>query len=391
MEVEYSQNIIIPNKNFDLCDYFNKFPQISDTIIRIGNKDILVNKEMIMKYSKFFHNFMTDNSEVNGIYTLITEYPINFIKKVISYIYGCELVFNIKDFTNYYRIAEYLMLDDLVNNLREDLRKGFENRKYDLLEALNIIVDLYFFGDDDLNEILLETIANNFIFLQERLYSININILKNIILRDGLNIDSELDLIYFLNYYYAMYQNNKLEIDIKLIPNIRILTLTIADISDASNFLLIELPTYKKFIDKALLSKNNDVISYAELVYNYERIFIPRNMVVVYEFNKRPEISNYPFGEQYILNFNPILPIFSAVVRRESSGRSLKLRIINKIINAEINKEIDQEIPEIGSMILITDSRMLIEPTRNRNIGFNKCIINEYNIIFEEVPKIFYR
>ena len=53
MEVEYNENIIISNNNYDVCDFFNKFSQISNASIRIGNKDILVNKE-ILKNKKLF-------------------------------------------------------------------------------------------------------------------------------------------------------------------------------------------------------------------------------------------------------------------------------------------------------------------------------------------------
>ncbi len=387
MEVEHSQNIIIPNNNFDLCDYFNKFPQITNATIRIGNKNILINKEILMKYSKFFHDFIKDNPHANNVYILQTEYPISFVEKVISYLYGCELIFNISYFTIYYKIADYLRIDELTDYLRENLKEGFDNRKYDLLQALKIIIDIFYIGDNQLNEILLSTIANNFMFLRDQLNAIDINILRAIISRDDFNIDLEQELIFFLNYYYAKHQNDKLDIDIKLMSNIRMLTLSIPEISDVSNLLLSELPTYRKLINKS--SKRDDIISKAHLIINYPNISIPRTSVVIAIFNKRPEISNYKFGEQLITNFNAILPIFPAIVMSIDLGRILKLRTLNNIIFAEINRQIN--IPKVGSMILIVDSIMTSEVIRNTNFSFNMCLINKYEVIFEHVPKIFYK
>lgn len=385
MDVEYDENVIILNKEYDLCNYFNKFRQITDATIKIGNKNILVNKDVIMKYSKFFHDIITDNPQTNNVYVLKTEYPINFVEKVISYLYGCELVFNINQFTIYYRIADYLRIDGLVDKLRENLKKGFDNRKYDLLQTLKIITDVFYIGDNELNDILLSTIANNFMLLRDQLELIDINILRSIISRDDLNIDLEHELIFFLNYYYAGHQSNKLEIDIKLVPNIRMLTLQIPEINDVSNLILSELPTYRKLIDKSM----NSQIGKAHLIINYPNISIPRISIVIKEFNKRPEITNYYFGEQLTTNFNTILPTFSAVVMNVNFGRVIQLRIMNDIIFSETNRDI--EIPKIGSMILITDSIIISEQVRNTNLSFNMCLINKYNVKYERVPKIFYK
>jgi len=227
--------------------------------------------------------------------------------------------------------------------------------------------------------------------LREQLISIDISILQSILSRDDLNINSEHEVIFFLNYYYTLHQDNK--IDTKLIPNIRMLTLSNPEIDDVSNLLLAELPTYKKFIDRA---SKGDIFSKAYLIINYSNISIPRNSVVIVIFNKRPEIANYHFGEQLTRNFNPklpIFPIFPAIVMNIDSERGLTLRIINDIILAEINEKINM--PKTGSMILIVDSIMISElitnRNRNTNMSFNTCLINKYDVIFEHVPKIFYK
>lgn len=387
MDVEHTEIVTIINNNFDVCNYFNNFKNFSNATIKIGNKNILVNKDVIMKYSTFFHNFITDNPQSDNVYILNTEYPINFIEKVISYLYGCDLVFDINYFSIYYRIADYLMINDLTNSLRENIEEGFKNRKYDLLQSLKIIIDLFYIGDEILNDVLLSTITNNFMSLREQLKYIDINILQNIILRDDLNIDSELELIYFLNNYYALHQNN--DIDSKLIPNIRMLTLSISEINDISGILLSELPEYRKLIDRSILSKNNDIISKAHLIINYKNISIPRNSIVINEFNDKPEITNYHFGQQQSTGYNVILPDFPAIVLNGSSGRNLRLQILNDIIFAEVKQMIS--IPKIGTMILITNSIMEEEIRRNTNTSFNKCFINKFNITYEHVPDIFYK
>ena len=212
---------------------------------------------------------------------------------------------------------------------------------------------------------------------------------------NDLNIDSEHEVIFFLNYYYINNQNIDIDIDTELIPNIRILTLSIPEINDVANIDLLELPTYKKLIDKS--SNKGDVVSRAHLIINYPNISIPRNSVVINEFNKRDEIPLYYFGEQLIINFNKILPIFPAVIIDVTFGRLLKLRIRNNIISAEINLKFNNPIDRhaIGSMILIVDSLLVVDPILNRNVAtgysYNTCLINKYNIIFEHVPKIFYR
>jgi hypothetical protein len=387
MDVEYTEIVTIINNNFDVCNYFNKFKNFSNATIKIGNKNILVNKDVIMKYSKFFNDFITDNPQSDNVYILNTEYPVNFIENTISYLYGCDLIFNINYFSIYYRIADYLMIDELTNLLRQNIEEGFNNRKYDLLQSLKIIIDLFYIGDEILNDILLSTIANNFMSLREQLKYIDINILQNIILRDDLNIDSELELILFLNNYYALHQNNDVEIDSKLIPNIRMLTLSIPEINDITNFLLSELPEYRKLIDRSLLSKNNDFASKAHLVINYKNIAIPRNSIIINEFNDKPEIANYHFGLQQSTGYNVILPVFPAIVLNGSLGRNLILQILNDVIIAEVKQMIS--IPKIGTMILVTDSIMEEEERRNTNISFNKCFINKFNIIYEHVPNIF--
>jgi len=225
MEVEYNKNIILNNKNFNICDFYNKFTEISDTKIIINNKDILVDKNLLAKHSKFFYNIITDYP-TNNIYNLNIDYKINHIENVLSYLYGCDLIINIDDFNIYYSIAEYLRIDELINDLRKNLKDGFENNKYDPQISLQMINFIYYnFYDDDLNNILFDTIANNFKLLHDQLYFSDIDILKNIISKNNLNINSEQDLISFLNYYYVLHQDDKLNIDIKLIPHIRLLTL----------------------------------------------------------------------------------------------------------------------------------------------------------------------
>ena len=403
MEVEYSENIIIPNKNFDLCDYFNKFPQISNAIIRIGNKDILVNKEMLMKYSEFFRNFITDNAQANNIYYLDTEYPINFIKKALAYLYGCELTFNINQFSIYYRIANYLLMDELTDNLRENIKEGFKNHRYDISQALRIVVDIFYIGDDELNEILLATIANNFMYLRKHLGLTDMNILQSIISRNDLNVDVESEVVFFLNQYYARYQNYQIEIDAKLVPNIRMLTLTLLEISAVSHMSLSELPTYEEMLNISYLSKKGDVASKRYLTINYPEISIPRNSVVIYQLNLRPEIKKYPFGKTVsdIFISEPRLPIFSAIITDITFGRLLELKITDNIIHAEINMEINMEMNQkdtglkVGTMILVIDSLFITTPILNRDIdtglSYNTCLINKYEIMFERVPKMFYR
>jgi len=390
MEVEHTEIITIINNNFDLCNYFNKFPQISNATIKIGNKNVLINKDMIMKFSTFFNDFISDNPKEN-VYILQTEYPANFVEKVISYLYGCDLMFNINYFYIYYKISDYLMIDQLTNSLRENLREGFENRKYDVLQALRILTEVFYIKDDELNNILLITIANNFMSLREQLKFTDINILQTLISRDDLNINSEQEIIFFLNYYYAIHQNNEVEIDQKLIPNIRMLTLSIDEINNISILLLSELSTYKKLVDKSLLSKKEDnVFSKAHLIINYKNISIPRISIVINEFNNRKEITNYYFGTQEITGFKSILPIFPAIIINDFLGRiNLKLQILNAVIYAKIKDGLD--VPKVGSMILITNSVMIEESTRHPTHSFGKCLINKYNILFERVPDIFYK
>lgn len=379
MEVEYDQIITINSNNFNLCDYFNKFIQISDAIIKIGNKNILINKDIVMKKSKFFEYFIPESNEESNIYTLPVDYPANYIEEIISFLYGCDLVFNINQFSMYYEVANYLMIDDLTRYLRKNLEYGFDHLKYDLLQSIKIIKEVFYIGDPELNNILLNTIANNFMSLRDKLKDINVNILRDIILRDDLNVDSELELVFFLNYYYALNYNNNLEINLKLIPNIRMLTLSISEINEISNFSLSELPVYKKLIDKSILSKQGDDNSNVHLIINYKNIAIPRRSVVINEFNKRPEITNYRFGTRRRQNTNIVLPIFPAIVIQDLNDRNLMLQILNDTIYVEIKKGIN--IPKVGSMILVTNSIMTEK----------ECFISEYEILYNYIPTFYYK
>ena len=128
-----------------------------------------------------------------------------------------------------------LRIDDLTNNLRQNLKEGFENGKYDLVQAIKIMVDVFYIGDNVLNDILLNIITDNFTILSDKLYYVDINILRSIISKDELNINSEQYLVLFLSNYYIKNQNYILDIDIKLISYIRILTLSTSEIQEIKN------------------------------------------------------------------------------------------------------------------------------------------------------------
>jgi hypothetical protein len=137
--------------------------------------------------------------------------------------------------------------------------------------------------------------------------------------------------------------------------------------------MISELPTYKKLLDKSLLSKKGDIFSKAYLIINYPNISIPRISVVINEFNKT--------RDKYNKNSNIILNSFPAIVIGHFFPEQLRLITVDDTIMFDIAKNI--ELPKIGSMIMITNYKIYTYQS--------KGIILDYDVIFENVPSIFYK
>ena len=388
MEVENIDIITIINNNIDYCDYFNKFTDISDTIIRINNKDVLVNKQRLIEYSAFFRNFFNDYRNPTNVYSIKTDHPVDVIKTVISYLYGCDISFNIRYFSVYYKVADYLMIDQLKDLLREDIIDGFNNGKYNISYIVDIISNIYYLGDLGFNEALLNTISRQFLSLLNELNTLEVDILQNIISRDDLYVNSELDLVFFLNKYYAIHPNKAIEINNKLIPNIRMLTLSIFDISSILDILLSELDNYDRLINQSLYSKKRDGYDKANLIAKYKNILTVRTSMVINEFDKYPEMKNYNFKEKkwmQITDVNTVdLPPFPAIIIR-SIGNQCLLNTWNHQIFANLSNKL--LLPKVGSMILIVNSKLM----QYRADRENQCYINQYEVIFDQVPDLLYK
>ena len=381
MQVEYTEIITIKNLNFNLCGYFNNFIEITDTVITINNKKFYLNKTLLRKYSEYFNIIFNEHQQENYLFDM--EYPIYFIEKVLSYIYGCDLIFNINFFGIVYKIADVFMMSELIESLNENLREGFENNKYSPSQAVTIIIDLFSHGNTNLNNNLFETLSYNFSNISDILYLLDSNILESIISRDDLNIKSETQLIMFLNKYYVKYRNMDIEINTKLIPHIRILTLSLEEIKNVSGIDLMALSEYKKLIDRSLLSKQNDFISNAHLILKYPNISTQRYSVIINVFNY--------FYQHTKLNredptFSGLLESFPAIVMEKRGPiiyGTIELRTIDNVIRGRLHESIKN--PKVGSMIIINNYLNFGENLFNTSI-----IIYKYDTIFENTPRIFY-
>lgn len=448
MEIDTTEIIRITNDLNDYCAYFDKFDD-SNTTIKISNKTIKVFRELVMKHSDFFKEGMSYFSTRDNIYELdiLKNENFNQIRDIISFTYGCDLEFNIKFFSNYYFIANYLLIDTLSTKLVNNLIDGFLEGRYQLYHAVNIIQKIFYNENKDLNTLLKLIIANNFNLLKDYLYSVDVNILSEIIVGNNLNIDSENDLIYFLDEYYLRNKNNILLTDMnsKLISKIRMLTLSVSEILNVRNLSLNIFLNYNDLITKSYLVKqdnclrinkcpdNNSLYSKANLMINYKDIYIPRFSVVDHELYKFDEIKDF-FPEIFKSNkYNVKLPIFTAIVidtnplilkilddtieflvgsilvRDSGNFKSIATKEIEvnnfDLTDDEINNtsyfyrynEYDDEksddgeyfvkkinTPLIGTMILVTNSYLSTPLDQNRYMYF----IYDYSYIFEYLPAI---